>query len=240
MTAKQIRQISILVIISIVLNIVLYSKLGLGLRFTLTNPLITALLAAEIVGNIAIFIYVSYKIFLRASTTQLYDTAQFINKKDYENALEDCKSKKIFADNIKDCEKQIERIEEKCKTIDIILLQHFNKESMTYEKFMNSVNTVKHLFYANLKNIISRMSVFNEAEYKELIYDSNRNDINLEIYREHISYINDTIADNNIIISKLNNLILEISKLDDNNFEFEHLQIMEEMNDLINKTKLYK
>lgn len=240
MTKKQITQLSALVIVSILLNVVLYSNGFLGLRFSSTNPLLTAVLVTEILGNILLFIYMTYNIINKPQVTQLYDTKKLATEKDYYDALEDCKVKKTFEDDIELSQKQIGRMNEKYNTINVILLEHFSDGGMTYEKFMGSVEQVKNLFFHNLKKMINRISIFNENDYKELLKSPRGNDVNIEIYKEHISYVKEIVANNNLLLAKLDTLILEISKLNDGEEDkLANMQIMQEIDELINKTKLY-
>lgn len=240
MTKKQITHLSILVIVSIVLNIVLYSNGFLGLRFSADKPLLTAFLVTEILGNILIFIFMTYNIINKPQVTQLYDNKKLVTEKDYYDALESCKIKRTFDDEIELSEKQISRMNEKYNTINVILLEHFSNGGMTYEKFMGSVEQVKNLFFHNLKKMINRISIFNENDYREMLKEPNENSVNIEIYKEHINYVKELIANNNLLLAKLDTLILEISKLNDGEEDkLANMQIMQEIDELINKTKLY-
>lgn len=243
MKQKQIVKISILTLITIIINIILYSKLGFGLRISKENPLTTSFIVTEIIGNILIYIYISYSI-LKEPTTKIYNKDNFLSVKDYIETLNTLKDKKIFSRNIDIIEKQIERLGEKYNTLNVILLQHFDENGMTYDKFINSINQVKNLFFNNVRKIINRMSIFNENDYKELKNDislkSQKHLKSLEIYKEHIDYIEETIDNNNMLLIKLDNLILEISKINDNEEDdMINTQILQEIDDLINKTKLY-
>lgn len=63
----------------------------------------------------------------------------------------------------------------------------------------------------------------------------------LKIYNEHISYVRGLVEMNENILTKLDGLLLEISKLDDlNEEELEKMAAIQEINSLIEQTKYYK
>ena len=240
MTQKQVVKLSLLTIITILLNTILYSKVGLGLRFSVSNPLLSAFLITEIIGNIVIFIYLAYRILISAQTTQIYTSKEFVTDKDYIDALEDCYSKKIFNNDIDMAIEQLDRLKKKYEMLTLILSQHFEPGSMTYDKFIGIINSSKVLFYKNLKKMITRISIFNEKEYKKQLDKNLKDDMTLEIYKEHITYVKEMGANNEVILQKLDALILEISKLDDCTEEqLIALESMKEIDELISKVKLY-
>lgn len=240
MSKKQITKLSILVIVSILLNTVLYSKIGFNLRPSASAPLLTAIIITEILGNIILFIYFAYKIIMNAQTTQIYTAKEFTSDKDYTDALEDCYSKKIFNKEIDSSFEQIESLNKKYDMLLLIISQHFEKGSMTYDKFTGIINSSKALFYKNLKKMITRISIFNEIEYKKLLDNDTKDDVTLEIYQEHIGFIKEMNANNNSILQKLDSLILEISKLDNCTEEqLSALESMRAMDELIGNVKFY-
>ena len=88
--------------------------------------------------------------------------------------------------------------------------------------------------------MITRISIFNEKEYKKQLDKNLKDDMTLEIYKEHITYVKEMGANNEVILQKLDALILEISKLDDCTEEqLIALESMKEIDELISKVKLY-
>ncbi|MBQ5564967.1 MAG: hypothetical protein IIT39_16465, partial [Clostridia bacterium] len=63
----------------------------------------------------------------------------------------------------------------------------------------------------------------------------------LKIYNEHISYVYGLVEMNENVLTKLDKLLLEISKLDDLDEQgLENIAAIQEINDLIAQTKYYK
>ena len=165
--------------------------------------------------------------------------------KAYIKSLQDLAYKKDFSQQLGVLESQIKRLTPKQASLEVILEQNFEKTEMTYIKFKTTIDEVVSLFYENIKKAINRISVFDEDEYTKL----RKNELNLpedsrnlkyEIYNEHFSYVDSVIKRNEDIITLIDNLILEISKLDDiNNQSMENIQILAEMKELIKNTKYY-
>ena len=63
----------------------------------------------------------------------------------------------------------------------------------------------------------------------------------MEIYNEHIDYVKELVSTNEAILTKLDALLLEISKLDDlDERGLDNIAAVQEINDLIDQTRLYK
>ena len=117
---------------------------------------------------------------------------------------------------------------------------------MTYKRFKHIIEDAATRFYANVKTMVKRINIFDEKDYFR-VSDRNVNmsvsarQERLRIYEEHINYVKKIVEANENIISKLDMLLLELTKLDD--FSEEALNnnaAINELNDLIDQTKFYK
>ena len=194
----------------------------------------------------AVFLVVNY--LLLAGTpkkTKLVADSELKAPKDYIKSLQELAYKKDFTNQLSAFESQIKRLTPKQASLEVILEQNFDKTEMTYIKFKTTIDEVVALFYENIKKAVNRISVFDENEYMKL----RRNELNLpedsrnlkfNIYNEHFQYVDSVIKRNEDIITLIDNLILEISKLDDINHQsMENIQILAEMKELIKNTKYY-
>mgnify|MGYP007101890987 CR=1 FL=1 len=165
--------------------------------------------------------------------------------KDYIKALQSLMYKKEFEKPIKVMCDQVKRMEPKVQSLEIILAQHFDKGEMTYVKFKTTLDDVQKLFYDNTKMAIKRMGVFDEEEYRLLM--NNRLNITedsrqqkIKIYHEHIEFVGSIVRRNEYIITLVDNLTLEISRLEDFNAQSaENVHILNDMKKLIENTKYY-
>ncbi len=195
---------------------------------------------------LVIFIVINYALLEgKKPKVKIADEKELKNPKGYIKALQDLSYKKEFVKHIEALIGQVKRISPKQASLDVILEQNFDKTELTYIKFKTTIDDVVNLFYENTKRAINRISVFDEEEFRNLVSDrlslpEESKKLKLEIYREHISYVNTIIRRNENIITLLDNLILEISKLDDiSSQSMENIQIIAEMKELIKNTKLY-
>jgi hypothetical protein len=119
---------------------------------------------------------------------------------------------------------------------------------MSYSKFQGAVEEVERLFYINVRSIINRLNGFDQEEYDrikkgagEMEFSQEFLQSKLSVYNEYISFVKASIEDNEEILLKLDKLLLETSKLDSlEEGEIENMSAMKEIDELINKVKLYK
>lgn len=168
--------------------------------------------------------------------------------------------KRTFSKDISLIIKQADRFTQKEETIDEILLQKFNAEGMSYSKFKKAIVDLNHLFYMNIRSILNKLEVFDEADYLRTKRGFNRYksfpsgnenqsgkfsnefiESKMALYNEYINFVNEAVEDNEEMLLKLDRLILEISKFTSiEEGELEKMSAMIEIEDLIDKTKLYK
>lgn len=176
---------------------------------------------------------------------KIVDSDDLKQPKDYIRSLEDYLYKKEFSEDIKVLIGQINRIMPKQAGLEVILKGNFDPDQITYIKFDDIIKNAVRVFYDNTKKAINRIGVFDVDEYRKL----QRGELNLpedskafkeNIYKEHLKYVKNIIQRNEDIITKLDELMLEISKLDDISEEsMEHSQVLGELEDLIKNTKYY-
>ena len=201
-----------------------------------------------VLGLLAAFVYINSAILSgtkRQKRIKLVNQEQLSEPKDYIKALQSNLYKKDFEKPIGILTDQIRRVSPKEAGLKVILEQSFDKGEMTYTKFSTTLDDIMALFYDNTKKAINRISVFDENEYRLLLANQlnipeQSKQLKLKIYREHIEYVNAIIKRNEYIITLIDNLILEISKLEElNSQNAETIEIIQDMKKLILNTKYY-
>ena len=232
MTKKQITNLIVLNLGIAVLNIVLLSK-GLLNVLAIENIFLKAIGITVCIMSVIAFGYGNYSILLKPKQRKLYRVTEFKNPPDYIEALEGCPNQKYFSDKIKKNIRDIEKLMKKKELLKVILSQYFTPGEMSYTKFENVINGTMGVFLGNIQKIANRITIIDSDTLKEGM--GNR------ICQEHLQYIEDKMNENEGILLKLDNLILEISKLDDvEGQELEGLPAIREINDLIRNTQYYK
>ena len=265
-------------------NVVAFSKGLLGLGFT-GGALTTAISATIITMSVLAFGYGNYTLLFsepKAQPIKLLKNSELNTAGDYITALQGIKGKPVFDEVIQTSIEQLYRMEDKDKALDIILEQYFTVQEITYTRFQNAIDSVRVIFFNNVKKMINRIIIFDYKDYKKVlakiqsarpVYGRNNSSSSssyerrgynngtaaqdgsepsvgvapqaaseqYRIYREHITYVNSLVDMNENILTKLDGLLLEISKLDDiNEQDLENMAAIQEINSLIAQTKYYK
>lgn len=228
------------------LNIILFSPGFIGIDIGGTSVMETAFGATVLIMSVIIFILGNY-MFLIKKEPKL-QSIEIETEIECIEALKQNSNKKTFSKDINILLEQIKRLDKKKHTVMDLLLQKFNNSEMSYSKFQGVIQSVESLFLLNIKSVINKLNIFDQDDYDYVCkdYASSRlsEDIiiqKMNIYNEYISFVKDSIEDNEQILLKLDKLLLEISKfnsLDDG--ELEDMDAMKEIDDLISKTKFYK
>ena len=236
------------------LNIILFSKGLVGLSFA-GGALAAAFAVTTIVMSLIAFGYGNYYLLFsekKQSEVQLLRSGELRTPEDYSQALQSKKGQGVFDEEITTGCEQIARMQDKDRALASILDQFFIPEEITYTRFRNAITSVQALFYNNVKKMINRMIIFDYKDYKKLcekLMASRTGGTSLPpaaadqiaIYNEHIDYVKELVATNEAILTKLDALLLEISKLDDlDERGLDNIAAVQEINDLIAQTRLYK
>ena len=256
MSKKQIIKLICLNLGIALLNVILFSRGLVGLTIG-EDALMSAFAVTEIVMSIIAFGYGNYSLLFKEAEVKLLKGGELTDPRDYIEALEQRRSKKVFDVDISSAIDQINRLLDKDNALETILLQYFTPQEMTYVRFKNVIDSVNSLFYSNIKKMINRIIIFDDKDYRKTLDKMNRmknlptvNDpysasnsagTHLQIYNEHLNYVRGIVSDNEGILVKLDSLLLEISKLDDmSDRGLESMAAIREINELIDQTKFYK
>ncbi len=238
------------------LNIIMFSKGLVGLSFT-GSALSAAFAVTTVVMSLIAFGYGNYTLLFsekKEPKIQLLRNGDMRTTDDYTQALQSKKEYHVFDEEINIACEQIARMKDKETALSSILDQFFVPEEITYTRFRNAITSVQAIFYNNCKKMVNRMIIFDYKDYKKLsekarLHQANSGagavsrpaDQQLAIYNEHITYVRELVSTNEAILTKLDALLLEISKLDDLDEKgLENIAAIQEINDLIVQTKYYK
>ena len=212
-----------------------YSPGFIGLSITSGNLITTVNAVAVFVLLAGIFVLLNMKVLnigQKAKAVKIYKQEDFDDTKDYLSIIEKL-DHRYLGKELNEVVKQIERFTKKVRTIDVILLQFFDKEEMSYKSYVGTIGNVGKVFYGQVQNIINRVIIFDAEEYAESSGES-------QSCREHRQFVDTMIDSNNALIDKVDRLLIEVSKLTDAQTSLDDLPAMHDLEDLINNTKYYK
>jgi len=238
LTKKQLLKIAALNGFIVIVNILLLSEGFLNLLSS-DNIILKAIGIAVIVMSVLLFGYGNYSL-LKPQETKIYKNSDLLTGDDYIDALENCPNQKIFRNELDKGIKQMEKIRKKSELLKVILLQYFTEGEMTYHRFQNVIAGVESVFFRNIKKVINRITIFDAQTYKE---QKKGQDVSADydICGQHIEYINQSLIQNDLLLRKVDDLILEVSKLDEmKESALEELPAIQEIDQLIEETKYYQ
>lgn len=243
MNFEKIVKIAVLNFSIAMINVMIFSPGLLNIEIGGISTFQTAFGGTVVFISVVVFVYGNYKFLIQGD--KVVQPGEIKNMEDSITALRGSYKKKTFSNDITLILGQIERFNKKEKIINDILLQKFNSSEMSYSKFKGVIDNVEGLIFINIKSILNKLNAFDEEEYRSINKKSNFSKevikTKKEIYNEYISFVKNSIEDNEEILIKMDKFILEISKF--NSFEdgeIENLSQMKEIDDLISKVKFYK
>jgi hypothetical protein len=225
---------------------IIFSPGLLGITMGGTSIFATAFGATVALMSVAVFATGNYT--LITEREKIIQVSEIKTVEEYINALKQNYRKRTFEKDIDTILGQIESFQSKKEAIKDILLQKFNSAEMSYTKFSKTISGVEEVLYINIKSILNKLSAFDEVDYKRIQKNDAEKKFSKEfiqskmnIYNEYISFVKAATEENEQIIFKLDKLLLEISKFNSiEDSEIGNLSGMQEIDELISQTKLYK
>ena len=173
--------------------------------------------------------------------------SEISTREEYVEALTRFRGVRTLADDIALALEQMERIQKKKGTLFAVLNERFDRAELSYKKFASVTQEVEKLFYLNVRSILSRLSVFDEAEYESVMNPKSKRlsreliQEKTNLYNDYMTHLKSSLGTNEEILLKLDKLLLEISRLDSfDPEEIEKMPCMQEIDTLIKQTKYYK
>lgn len=226
-----------------VVDIIFLSPGLLGIEIIGGSTFGTALGVTVIIMSVIVFIYGNYKLVIEQE--KIIRAKEIKTTEDCIDALNQNYDKRIFQKDIATILEQIEMFQKKREAINDVLLQKFDAKEMSYSKFDGVILDLQEIFYMNIKSIINKLNAFDKKDYDRIKKEDKKfsNEFvqaKLNIYNQYISFVRKGIEDNEHIILKLDKILLELSKFFSiENGKIEDMRAMKEIDDLINKIKLY-
>lgn len=128
--------------------------------------------------------------------------------------------KRTFQSEVAQAVDQVKRMERKKESLQQILYQKCEASGQDMLGMEGIVQEAEQLLYENIRHMLSRMAIFDEEGYEQLMRQSGTvGQATLQerknIYYEHISYVRQQIEKNETILIEYDHLLTEISKMGD-------------------------
>lgn len=141
---------------------------------------------------------------------------------------------KSFRDQIRVCQKQLARLQEKTMAMDQTLHDAFGDSTISIDRFMTGVRRARMLFLANQKQIADRILIFDEEGYRAAVSAGSVP----ETYQDTFAFIEAKIRENEEILTRIDELNARVQQLT-NLPRLEDRSAMRQLDELIEQSGLY-
>ncbi|WP_339239836.1 hypothetical protein MKX40_04780 [Paenibacillus sp. FSL R5-0517] len=233
-----------LILVVVAVNVLAFSPGFIGLNFG-EGAFTTSLSVTLLFGSAMALLYGSYTMLFRQPV--VLPVKHIETHEDYVEALSFYRRIKVLEEDITLGLSQLSRMKKKKETLLNVLHQRFDPGELSYKKFASVTMEVEKLLYLNIRSVLNRLNVFDEADYANMMKSKSSNlpqklfQEKTKVYNDYLSYVKNALHTNEEILLKLDQLLLEISRLD--SFEagdIEQMPCMQEIDQLIKHTKLYR
>ena len=152
---------------------------------------------------------------------------------------------RYFGDLAKTASEQLDRIFKCRQRLSAVLEQKFTKGTLSWDKFNSTASAAESSAIKNVVDMANRMRLFDEKEYARLQNyreDNIPDDIQeeqLKLYQKNFDAIRSTIALNEKILLKLDELAMEISSPASRSHGDVNHELVSEIERLIEETRYY-
>lgn len=242
-SAKTIKLIALLVGVAIV-NILVLSPGFIGIAIG-GSAFDTAVGITLLFASALVILYGCYAIL--SAKPAVVPVKEIRTREDYEISLSRYRRVKGLEGEIRIALEQLDRLDKRKTTLMEVLNQRFDPGEMSFKKFASVIEEVERLFYLNLRSVLNRLNVFDEADFhrvmrrKTATFKQEILQQKIQMYNEFLAFVQSSLGTNEEILLKLDQLLVEITRLDSLVPEdIEHMPCMQEIDSLIKQTKYYK
>ena len=144
-------------------NVIALSPGLMGVDIGGGNVIETAFGVTLLVMSPVVLLYGSYALLLKSPVRATI--RGLATQEDFIDALRQYRSIKALKLDITQAIDQIERMEKKKIALFDLLGQKFDPSELSYQRFSTVIHEVNRLFYQYVRGIVSRLNVFDAAEY---------------------------------------------------------------------------
>lgn len=228
-----------------ILDVIVFSPGLIGIQLFNASAFQTAFGVSFIIANLLVLLFSLFQLYFKP--VDVKPIKMLKTNEDFVLALSRYKNSNVLKEDIVTSIEQIERMKKKKAVFYNLLTDRFSPTELTYNKFASVVDEVETLFYLTIRNIINKISTFDESEYRKikgkdgLRYSKSLLQEKTNLYNEYLKFVKRAIEMNEAILVNIDKLILEISRLDEIGIdEIENLECMKEIDSLIQQTKYYR
>ncbi|MDO4664002.1 MAG: hypothetical protein Q4A59_03870 [Erysipelotrichaceae bacterium] len=184
--------------------------------------------------------FVSFK--KRQANSQQQQSLSLINKEAVEQITKKVKktNPKAFKKQMRELENQCDRMSAKMDQLDQAINDYFGDSRISIAKFANSINGGIGVFEQNVERILSRINIFDQDGYEHIFKTHQEYSDQILPYQASFDAVDEDLKLNQEILARFDKLLMEVHKLSDPKVELSDLSAVQELDTLIDQTKLYR
>lgn len=144
--------------------------------------------------------------------------------------------KSVFSNATRTAIDQVKTLQRKKKAMSEVLFQQCNVRENEESGYEDVIQEAEQLLYGNIRHMLSRISIFDEQGYQQLLQRGSQGGTRgasyieqKKLFEEHIRYVDQQVEKNDGILLEFDRLLTEISKLSDAQDD----QVLENMKDVV-------
>lgn len=178
----------------------------------------------------------------RQANSQQQQSLSLINKEAVEQITKKVKktNPKAFKKQMRELENQCDRMSAKMDQLDQAINDYFGDSRISIAKFANSINGGIGVFEQNVERILSRINIFDQDGYEHIFKTHQEYSDQILPYQASFDAVDEDLKLNQEILARFDKLLMEVHKLSDPKVELSDLSAVQELDTLIDQTKLYR
>lgn len=236
---------SIMLISVIVINIILLSPALIGLSVG-ENKLETAFVVTIWIVSAIVVMAGSYAYLLREKP-KLY-IRELQNEDDYREHLLLYRNNKVIHREVEIGLDQFTRMDRRKAALQGVLQERFTPTELSYQRFAAVIVGVEKLFQLNMKGMLNKLHAFEASDIsnyanqpRNQMFSNRLHQQKAELFQQYMQNIQGYLNSNEEILLKLDQLLLEISRLGSADYkDIEELACIKDIDALIKQTKYYQ
>ena len=230
-----------------IMDVIVLSPGLLGVEIGGGNAIETAAGATLLIMSVLVLCYGAIQLLFEPVAIPIMTT--FKSHDDYIAALHAYRSIKGLKQDIACSIDQLNSIQKKKRALFELLEQQFDQTELSFHKFAAVIIAVEKLFYSHIRGILHKAHVFDASSLSGMEKKSGRTALFSErllnekrqLYDDYLASVKGYLSANEEILLKLDQLLLEISRLGYANYRHvEEMPCMQEIDTLIKQTTFYQ
>jgi len=243
---RQLKLIGLLLAV-IVVNIIVLSPGFLGVDLTSDSPLEKSAALTLLILSGILVIYASYRFVFKQPDNKILLRETEAVEQDAQQALVQYRQHKLFSMEVQHALDQLHRMKQKKLALLDLLSQRFQPSELSYSRFLGVISAVEQLFNNNIKGLISKLrgselsGLSTVDQRMQRMLSPRVTQQKQQLRKEYTDYVLGYISSNEEILIKLDQLMLETTRLGTTDYrELDDMPCMQEIDQLIKQTKYYK